>query len=115
MQSPNIVQSVPSRFLGVVSFAEQPQGEYAQQNFFISGVTRDSTGAPLGYCTVRLFFTANDSVSGRSADVEAAQTTSDANGNFSFTVQPGVSYYIVAYLAGSPDVAGATLNTLVGA
>lgn len=73
--------------------------------YVISGVTRDSTGAALGLCAVHLFRTADDS--------EADQITSDANGAFEFRAPaPAQNYYMVAYLPGSPDVAGTTLNTL---
>ena len=71
----------------------------------ITGVTKDSTGAPLGNCVVHLFRTSDDAL--------MYQTTSDGSGNFVFTCGLD-SYYIVAYLPGSPDVAGVTLNTLQG-
>lgn len=71
----------------------------------ISGVTRDSAGAALGSCAVHLFRTADD--------VEMDMLTSDANGNFEFRAPaPAQNYYVVAYLPGSPDVAGTTVNTL---
>src|SRR3954454_12263498 len=76
--------------------------------YAISGVTRDSTGAALGSCTVKLYRTATD--------VLVDTTVSDVSGNYSFpNVTPGDTYYVVAYLAGSPDVEGTTNNTLVGA
>jgi hypothetical protein len=73
----------------------------------ISGTTKDSTGAALGSCVVDLFYTRDDTL--------AAKVTSDANGAFAFLIGPNLSCYIVAYKAGSPDVAGTTVNTLVGA
>jgi hypothetical protein len=73
----------------------------------ISGVTRDANNSPLGGCTVHLFRTRDD--------VEIDQMTSDGSGNYSFvTASPHESYYVTAYLPGSPDVAGVTVNTLVG-
>lgn len=73
----------------------------------ICGVTRDANNSPLSGCTVHLFRTRDD--------VEVDQTISDGSGNFAFvTASPGESYYVTAYLAGSPDVAGVTVNTLVG-
>lgn len=73
----------------------------------ISGVTRDSSGAALGSCVVKLYRTATD--------VLVDSTVSDGSGNYSFpNVTPGDTYYVVAYLAGSPDVEGTTNNTLVG-
>lgn len=76
------------------------------QNFTIAGITKDSTGAALGVCVVDLFRTVDDSVAGR--------TVSDASGNYSIGASPSLTHYAVAYKAGSPDVAGTTVNTLVG-
>jgi len=74
--------------------------------FSIPGVTRDSAGAPLGNCVVHLFET--------STDTELAQTISDGAGAFTFSIGSNAGFfYIVAYLVGSPDVAGTTVNTLV--
>lgn len=78
--------------------------------YVISGVTKDSAGAILGSCNVQLFETLTDRY--------ISDTTSDATtGAYSFTnVSPmSRTYYIVAYKAGAPDVAGTTVNTLVGA
>lgn len=73
----------------------------------IFGVTKDSAGVALGTCVVDLFTTAND--------VKIGSTVSDASGNYEFRgVSQGLTYYLVAYKAGSPDVAGTTTNTLVG-
>jgi len=76
------------------------------QHFIITGVTRDSTGAALAACVVDLFRTMDDSVAGR--------TTSDGSGNYKIEATPSLTHYAVAYKAGSPDVAGTTVNTLVG-
>ncbi len=74
----------------------------------ISGVTKDSTGAALAGVTVKLYRTSDDAL--------MATTTSDGSGNYSFAnVGLGEAYYVTAYKAGSPDVAGTTVNTLVGA
>ena len=76
--------------------------------FTIAGVTRDSTGAPLGNCVVDWFNTVTD--------VKLDSVTSDANGLFEFRTagQPPTNYYLVAYKVGAPDVAGTTANTLTG-
>ena len=103
MQAVACVPGSASRILPVVS--QNPA--IAQASYLISGVTRDSTGAALGNCTVHFFRAADD--------LAIAQTTSDANGVFSTYVPAGVQYYIIAYLPGSPDVAGTTVNTLTGA
>jgi len=71
----------------------------------LSGVTRDSTGAALPGCTVDMFVTGTDTF--------IATTVSDGSGNFTLLPPASGPYYLVAYLAGSPDVAGTTVNTLV--
>ena len=73
----------------------------------IRGVTRDATGAPLAGCVVHLFRTADD--------VKIGTTTSDAGGNYAFLLAPGIPCYCVAYLAGTPDRCGTTINTLEAA
>ena len=82
------------------------QYDWAQSNRALAGISRDSTGAALGLCAIDLF---------ASSDLVVASTISDAAGNYSF-VNPGTGpFYIVAYKAGSPDVAGTTVNTLLPA
>lgn len=70
----------------------------------ITGITKNSTGAALGGCTVDLFRTLDDLFLGT--------TTSDGSGNYSLVAPIGGPFYVVAYLAGAPDVAGTTVNTL---
>lgn len=105
-------------------------GDTLPYNYTISGQTLDGSGAPLAGCTVHLFYTdiiGNNSFVGsgnvvpgvsNTKDIEVGLVVSDANGNYSFFVDaPGAApsaYYVVAYLPGSPDVAGTTVNTLVG-
>ena len=76
--------------------------------YTISGVTKDSTGAILGSCTVRIFETGTD--------IEWSVVTSDPVGAYTAVVpgKAGMTFYAVAYKAGSPDVSGTTVNTLVG-
>jgi hypothetical protein len=77
-------------------------------SFTLSGVTKDSTGAPLGNCMVRLFESATNT--------ELGETTSDGSGAFTFSLgQNSGFFYLVAYKPGSPDVAGTTVNTLTAA
>ena len=72
---------------------------------YIEGTTRDSAGNALGNCVVQAFLTADDSFQG--------QMTSDPSGYFRiFTAQAG-AHYLVCYLAGSPDVAGTSVNVKV--
>lgn len=76
----------------------------------ISGVTYSAVGVILGGCVVELYETATD--------LPLFKTTSDATtGAFTFTCAryAPATHYMVAYKAGSPDVAGTTINTLTGA
>jgi len=79
---------------------------FEEANSTIVGISKDLNGSILGNCIVKLFNTATDVIS--------QQTISDASGNYSFAVDKTQKWYVVAYKAGSPDVAGTTLNTLVG-
>lgn len=93
----------------------QGRGPIAPQAFYvpfvrpprytITGVTKDSTGAILGNCAVNLFET--------STQLIKATTISDVNGNYLLDGTVDGIYQIHAYKSGSPDVAGATINTLV--
>lgn len=77
-----------------------------QPKITLSGVTRDSTGAALGNVSMEIFRTDGSLVS---------RTTSDGSGNYtSDPVGLGATYQIDAYLSGSPDRAGTTLNNLQG-
>lgn len=76
-------------------------------SMLITGVTKDSVGIVLGSCEVTLYQTIDD--------VKVQSTISDpVTGAYTLVASPAISYYIVAYKAGSPDVAGTTVNTLVG-
>ena len=77
--------------------------------YTISGVTQDSFGNPLGGCVVEVYETVSNMI--------RAETVSDANGNYIVDVtsgETGLTFQAIAYLSGSPDVAGITANTLVG-
>lgn len=70
------------------------------------GTTLDSTGAALGSCVVSGFVT--------STNVCVGSVTSDTAGYYELpTTYAGVAHRIDAYKAGSPDVAGSTVNTLI--
>lgn len=71
------------------------------------GITRDSTGVALAACEVKLFRT--------DTDIETGQITSGADGSWVLNSNNGGEHYLVAYKAGSPDVAGTTKNNLTGA
>lgn len=72
----------------------------------ISGVTKDSVGNPLGTCVVHLFRTSDD--------LKLGSTVSDGSGVFSLPAPLNIACYLTAYLAGSPDVEGTSVNTLTG-
>lgn len=78
----------------------------------IAGITKNSSGAPLAGCTVKIYATATDTV--RSDVTGAGVQVSDANGAYSFEMNDATTSYCRAYLPGAPDVAGTTVNTLVG-
>jgi hypothetical protein len=75
--------------------------------FTLTGTTRDSGGAALGACMVELFRAVDD--------VKIGNTVSNADdGKFEFRgLVRGALHYVRAYRAGSPDVAGTTVETLV--
>lgn len=79
---------------------------FGTTTLYIAGVTKDSTGTPLGGCTVQLFRTWNGEL--------VRQTISDGSGNYTLTAPGTGPFYVMAYKAGSPDVAGTTVNTLQG-
>lgn len=76
--------------------------------FRIVGVTRDANDAPLGGCTVQLMRTRDNLV----VDTDI----SDGSGNFALSTMslPEELFQVMAYLSGSPDVAGMSVNTLLG-
>ena len=81
---------------------------YFQPTLRIAGVTRDSTGAIVPNAVVNLFLTVGN--------VFVSTQNSDANGNFIFYLSSAIpQYFLVAYLAGSPDTEGTTVNTLTAA
>ena len=82
------------------------QAQRFRRLWVVSGITRDKDGVALGSCTVHLFQT--------QGDLELAETISDAVGAFSFSLSGNANpCYLVAYLAGSPDVVGSSVTTLI--
>ena len=107
------VVAIPRRFAApcpnfadqIVSSALPFRSQRGFSNLSLSGITKDSAGANLGLCRVLIFRTEDNSFVG--------ETTSDAGGNWSISMNKGGPFFAVSYLAGTPDVAGTTLNTLV--
>lgn len=71
----------------------------------ISGITRDSAGAPLGGVEVKVIRTEDTLLIG--------QTTSDGSGAWTLQLWAGGPFFLVEYLVGSPDRAGTSVRTLV--
>lgn len=83
-----------------------PYADSGTVNNALSGVTRDSALAPLGNCTVDLFFSDSNTFSRR--------TTSDGSGNFSFS-GPGVGPFFLRAVDASGTPVGTTINGLTPA
>lgn len=84
-------------------------GDGNQSLKFLKGLAVDTSDAPLSGVNLQAFRTSDDTFAGY--EVQSREDGSyDLATNF-----PGVNHYIVAYLAGSPDRAGTTVNTLVPA
>jgi hypothetical protein len=81
-------------------------GKRWRQLYHVSGQCKDSGGNSLGPCIVDLFKTSDDT------KVDTCVT--DDSGNYRVYATENVAHYCVAYKTGSPDVAGATVNTLTG-
>ena len=74
---------------------------------YIIGTCYDSVGGTVSGATVQGFVTATDTF--------VRETTADSNGRYELgTEYPATNHYLVAYRAGSPDIAGTTVNTLQG-
>jgi hypothetical protein len=66
----------------------------------------DSGATPVPNAVVQCFLAADDSFQ--------RETTANADGYYEAgTDKVGQGHYLVAYKAGSPDIAGTTVNTLV--
>lgn len=98
----------PPRF----GFEERPLKPV--RHYIISGVTRDSASNPLGNCALEVYETVPGIPQLEPKGRLVNMSTSDANGNYSIEVHsnPGATFQVDAYLPGSPDRAGTTVNTL---
>jgi hypothetical protein len=85
--------------------------------YTISGVTKDSAGVALGAVSIEVYEIITGTPTGNEPKGRlVGQTVSDANGNYRVDVYSavGVTFQVDAYKSGAPDVAGTTVNTLVG-
>lgn len=98
---PGVLAIPGRRFLRGQPFRSAP---FSAQNDFITGVTRDSNNAVLTGCAVELFRTLTDE--------RILVTVSDGSGNYVFANPGSGPFYLVAYKAGAPDVAGTSVNTI---
>lgn len=86
------------------------------KKYTLTGVTRDNTGAVLAGCTVDVYETITAANPNEPKGRLVNSTVSDANGNYTVDVYQltGATFRVQVYKAGSPDVAGGSVNTLVG-
>jgi len=82
-------------------------GPGTQSMNFIRGSCKDASGVVVANAFVQAFVTATDAIAG---EVQA-----NTDGTYSVGVQQSkvTPHYLVAYKAGSPDITGATVNTLL--
>ena len=109
MQSQNVCAGVPNTCRNLVEFNGTEDPYFVQPNRLITGITKDAGGSAMGGCSVFLFNTTDPSKPWLSQS-----TVSDNSGNYSFAVDPTQYYWCVSYLTASPDITGATVNTLMG-
>lgn len=105
------VLAIPGRRFGAPKLTTLSTKPFRSRPFdavtrLIVGVTRDSTGVALGGCTVQMFRSTDDAYMG--------ETVSDGSGNYTLTSPGNFNLYLVAYKTGAPDLAGTTVNTLLG-
>lgn len=82
-----------------------------QPPIYITGVSKDSTGAVLPSCMMNLFRV--DTVNGNKVYVFVGRVISDGSGNYSFLVSLGNVYRVTGDNA-AETVCGITLNSLQG-
>jgi len=84
-------------------------GDGTQTLKFLKGLCVDTNDAALSGVIVQAFRTSDDAFAGY-------EVQSSTDGSYDLATNfPGVNHYVVAYLTGSPDRAGTTVNTLVPA
>lgn len=90
-----------------------------QTRYRLTGVTKVlATGAVLPGCTVEVYETVTATSLCEPHGMLRGVTVSDAAGNFSLDVTgtegSGLTFKLVGYLAGTPDVVAGSVNTLSG-
>lgn len=81
----------------------------------ISLIAVDSSGAVMAGATIKAFRTSDDVANSLVGDTqEGPDVISQADGAFVMPVPNADPHYLVGYEAGSPDVAGTSVNTLIG-
>jgi hypothetical protein len=84
------------------------------EKWFITGTTMDSNSSPVANCRVIVLLTykikANSDNYGNPI---IGETVSDTNGCYSLQVVYSGPYQVIAYLPGSPDLAGVTVNSII--
>lgn len=82
-------------------------GEGTQTRNFIRGTCKDSGGTAVANAIVQGFVTATDAFVG--------EVTANTDGTYTLGTEQlkATAHYLVAYKAGSPDIAGTTVNTLL--
>ena len=80
--------------------------------WIVSGTTRDSTGAALAGCRVVLLDASRLTQDSTMSVVDTMISANVPTGGFTFEVPGGGDFWIIAYLPGSPDRAGATLHPI---
>lgn len=82
-------------------------GEGTQSMNFLRGTCVDAADVPVANAIVQAFVTATDTFAG--------EVAGHTDGSYLLGVQQAktTQHYLVAYKAGSPDIAGTTVNTLL--
>lgn len=82
-------------------------GDGTQSMNFLLGTCKDSGGTPVANAIVQAFVTATDEFVGQ------VQGNNDGTYVLGVPRSKVTPHYLVAYKAGSPDIAGTTVNTLL--
>lgn len=104
-----------NEWLTTVWYLQPEKNSGAVSKMAFTGVTRDVNGSVLGSCVVKLYKTSDSPNAGK--DTLLYEVTSDATTGAFIVYTPFYpdTHYMVSYKAGSPDVEGTTVNTLIGA